>query len=268
MEYRNHRNRKGQTGLPYNVPSKSAKTLPVPDKTEPAIVNGFARYTLMQTIAVAVILAVVTAIRLISDNLYQEVQAGVNGQGLAGANISDAAQQVMSYMRESETFSQLFPADDGKSDQGEGAVWTAAVLSDEKAPRLVTKEDLVCPIRYTKITSEYGYRTDPFSGQRTFHTGIDMAAPEGSHVLSAQDGLVSTCKYDEVGGWYIVIDHAGQLQTYYGHLSKILVQEGDNIQAGQMIALSGNSGKTTGPHLHFEVVDRGKNVDPASYLYV
>ncbi len=268
MEYRNHRNRKGQTGLPYNVPNKSTKASPVTNKAEPVIVNGFARYTLIQTIAVAVILAVFTAIRLISGNLYQDVQVGMNGQGLAGANISDAAQQVMSYMRESETFSQLFPADDVKSDQGEAAVWTTTVLSEEKTSRWMKKEELICPIRYTEITSEYGYRTDPFSGQRTFHTGIDMAAPEGNHVFSVHDGLVLLSEYDEVGGWYIVIEHAGQLQTYYGHLSKILVEKGNRVQAGQVIGLSGNSGKTTGPHLHFEVVDHGETVDPTAYIYV
>lgn len=266
MEYRNHRNRKGQTGLPYSIPTKSTQKLTSTDQAEPAVVNGFARYTMVQSIAAAVILAVIVLIRFISGNTYQNIQVGMREGGIAGSNISDAVQQVMSYVQESETFSQLFP-DDATLDQGDGAVWTSSVLAEDELSYSVTT-DLVCPIVYTKITSDFGSRTDPFSGQYSFHKGIDMAAQEGSNVHSAADGTVVACDYDEIGGWYIVINHTDCLQTYYGHLSKILVKAGDGIRAGQVIALSGNSGKTTGPHLHFEVVDHGQNMDPMAYLNV
>ena len=267
MEYRNHRNRKGQTGLQYSQPHKVAKPSTTLEKSEPAVVNGFARYTLVQTIAATVVLAVITGVRLFGGNLHQDIQTGMSGEGVAGVNISDAAQQVMSYMKESETFSQLFPAEDVSADQGDGAVWTSDILAADKS-NPVSTANLICPIRYTQITSKYGDRVDPFSGQRTFHKGLDMAAPQGSCVLAAQDGVVSVCAYDEVGGWYVVIDHGEQLQTYYGHLSEITVKKGDRVYVGQTIALSGNSGKTTGPHLHFEVVDHGQNVDPAVYIHV
>ena len=267
MEYRNHRNRKGQTGLQYSQPHKTSKPSTVSEKSEPAVVNGMARYMLVQTIAATIILVVITGIRLMSGDLHQSIRSGMNGDGVAGTDISNAAQQVVSYMKESETFSQLFPTTATATDQGDGAVWTSDVLSDDKYNAL-SDVKLTCPIEYTQITSAFGYRDDPFSGERSFHKGLDMAAPKGTCVIAAEDGIVSVCEYDEVGGWYIVMDHAGQLQTYYGHLSEIFVKKGDSVSARQMIALSGNSGKTTGPHLHFEVVDHGQNVDPAGYIHV
>lgn len=268
MEYRNYRNRKGQTGLAYHAPIKSEKLSEIIKKTEPADVNRLARYTLMQSIAAAVILIVITGIRLISSDTYQDVQTGINGQGVAGAHVSNAAEQVMRYMQESETFSQLFPNESNYAAQGDGAVWTSTILSDCDLVSLNTSEDFVCPVMDAQITSGYGYRTDPFSGEWIFHKGLDMAVPERSRVYSAGDGTVVVCTYDEVGGWYVVVDHGAQLQTYYGHLSKILVNQGELVEKGQVIALSGNSGNTTGPHLHFEVRDQGQNVDPSTYIHV
>lgn len=267
MEHRNYRNRKGQTGLQYSAPIKTVKPSDTSVRAEPAAVTGLTRYTLIQAIAAAIIIAVITVIRLFSGNLYQDIQAGIEGEGVAGLDVSDAASQVMSYMQENETFSQLFPASEGKENQGDGAVWTSVILSDNHLD-CASKKDLACPVAYTKITSGYGYRTDPFSGQSVLHKGMDMAVPEGSTVLAAGNGVVAACAYDEVGGWYVVIDHGDQLQTYYGHLSKISVKQGDLVCVGQEIALSGNTGKTTGPHLHFEVVDNGQNVDPADYIHV
>ncbi len=267
MEHRNYRNRKGQTGLQYSAPVKTVKPSVTSDKAEPAVVTGLTQYTLIQAIAAAIIIAVITVIRLLSGNLYQDIQTGIEGDGVAGLDISDATSQVMSYMQENETFSQLFPALENKEDQGDGAVWTSSILSDNDNSRLLGKE-LACPVTFTKITSDYGYRTDPFSGESVFHKGMDMAVPESSCVSAAGDGVVLACDYDEVGGWYVVIDHGNQLQTYYGHLSKISVKQGDLVCEGQKIALSGNTGKTTGPHLHFEVVDHGQNVDPADYIHV
>ena len=267
MEYRNHRNRKGQTGLQYSQSHKIVKSSTVSDKSEPAVVNGMARYMLIQTIAATVILVVITGIRLISGNLHQGIRSGMSGDGVASVDISDAAQQVMAYMKESETFSQLFPPVTATTNQGDGAVWTSDVLLDDGYNALAGVK-LTCPIEYTQITSAFGYRDDPFSGELSFHKGLDMAAPRGTNVIAAEDGIVSVCEYDEVGGWYVVIEHVEQLQTYYGHLSEISVKKGDSVIAGQIIALSGNSGKTTGPHLHFEVVDHGQNVDPTGYIHV
>lgn len=113
-----------------------------------------------------------------------------------------------------------------------------------------------------RVTSYYGWRW----GHREFHTGIDVAAPYGTVVRAAASGVVT------MAGWYygygraVLIRHADGLETLYGHNSKLLVSPGDRVERGQPIALSGSSGRSTGPHVHFEVRLGDRPVNPLRYL--
>lgn len=117
-----------------------------------------------------------------------------------------------------------------------------------------------------RITSNFGYRTDPFTGRASFHAGIDIAGKIGDPVYAAGAGKVLTTAKDNSHGRYIVIEHPGGLQSWYLHLSKIGVSEGDTVTKGQRIGSLGNTGRSTGPHLHFEIVKKDKTVDPLPYL--
>ena len=117
------------------------------------------------------------------------------------------------------------------------------------------------------VTSEFGYRKDPFTGQTKGHSGMDLAVPTGTSIRAALPGKVTVSTYNQGGyGYYVMIDHGGGLSTLYGHCSKLLAKVGQTVEAGDVIALSGSTGRSTGPHLHFEVRINGERTNPRSYL--
>ena len=117
-----------------------------------------------------------------------------------------------------------------------------------------------------RITSYFGERTDPISGENDVHNAIDIAVDEGTCVSAAWDGVVTETGYDSIRGNYIWLVHKNGNETFYCHCSQILVNEGAVIRAGETIAFSGNTGYSTGPHLHFAVKENGEYVDPLEYL--
>ncbi|MGH7605941.1 MAG: M23 family metallopeptidase, partial [Gemmatimonadales bacterium] len=98
------------------------------------------------------------------------------------------------------------------------------------------------------------------------HPGIDVAVPAGTPVRASGGGRVAAAGYDPDYGLFVLLRHPGRYETMYGHASRLLAAEGDNVQAGQVIGLSGNSGRSTAPHLHFEIRQNGKSIDPLIYV--
>lgn len=121
------------------------------------------------------------------------------------------------------------------------------------------------PIR-GRLTSPFGYRADPFSGKKSFHTGIDLAAPTGTPIRATLDGRVAEAGYSRVYGYYVIISHGGHYQSLYGHMSKIYVYRGQYILQGGTIGTVGSTGRSTGPHVHFSIYKYGKLVNPLSLL--
>lgn len=119
---------------------------------------------------------------------------------------------------------------------------------------------------YTRISSPYGYRNHPIYKTKKFHSGVDMAAPGGTNILAAADGVVKMAGWNGGYGNCVVIDHGGGVSTLYGHSKKLLVSKGQKVTRGQVIALVGTTGASTGNHLHFEVLLNGKTTDPMPYL--
>ncbi len=117
-----------------------------------------------------------------------------------------------------------------------------------------------------RILSTFGGRTDPFSGEGAFHTGVDIQAGLGTPVHAAADGVVIQAEYSGGYGKLVVVDHGNGLRTMYGHLSKFNVVPGQEVRKGSVVAFSGNTGASTGPHLHFEVRMGGSAVNPYPYL--
>lgn len=115
-------------------------------------------------------------------------------------------------------------------------------------------------------SSNFGWRIDPFSGQRTFHEGIDFIAEEGTSIMAAAGGVVVFSDFHPQYGNMIEIDHGGDLVSRYAHASKRLVKVGDVVQRGAKIAEVGRTGRATGTHLHFEVRSRGAPQNPAQFL--
>lgn len=122
-----------------------------------------------------------------------------------------------------------------------------------------------CP-GYSRISSEFGWREAPIAGAGNNHKGMDLAAPTGTPIYAAASGTVTTARYSSSAGNWVVINHGNGLQTYYMHASALYVSEGQTVSKGQNIAAVGSTGQSTGPHLHFQVMQNGTPVNPRNYL--
>jgi murein DD-endopeptidase MepM/ murein hydrolase activator NlpD len=118
------------------------------------------------------------------------------------------------------------------------------------------------PLPAGVITSSYGLRESPITGRLSKHNGIDIAAPAGTDVYAAREGVVAETGVDEALGQYLVISHDGGFSTVYGHLSARLVRLNEEVESGRIVGKVGSTGQSTGPHLHFEVRNRGESRDP------
>lgn len=150
---------------------------------------------------------------------------------------------------------------------------------EELKPRLEETKDAVLklqaklavtpniwPADSRRITSEYGVRRDPFTKRARFHAGIDIGGKIGDPVYATADGTVISADRDSSHGKNIIISHGNGLKTRYSHLSKIIAEPGQKVKKGELIGLMGSTGRSTGPHLHYEILKNGSPVDPMTYL--
>ena len=139
------------------------------------------------------------------------------------------------------------------------AVATALDLSNELT--------FTNPIKSTyQVSSTYGYKTHPVLNRKKFHHGIDIAARIKTPVYAAESGYVTLPKISEAYGKNIIIDHGSRIKTFYAHLDSIIIKPGMQVKKGDLIGLVGNTGKSTGPHLHFEIIKDSTRVDPDKYI--
>jgi len=147
---------------------------------------------------------------------------------------------------------------------------TGAAVSQAGAPTVMPAPTASVPALLSEVTaaaplsSRFGWRQDPLTGETTFHKGVDIAVAYGHDVKAAADGVVSFAGVQNGYGNTVVVDHDGGRQTRYAHLSQELVRAGDVVSEGQVLGKSGDSGRSTGPHLHFEVLVNGRPVDPVA----
>ncbi|MGL4986926.1 MAG: peptidoglycan DD-metalloendopeptidase family protein [Treponemataceae bacterium] len=121
-------------------------------------------------------------------------------------------------------------------------------------------------VRFSRVSSPYGWRPDPFTGVRSFHTGVDLVAPTGTSINASSDGRVAFAGWSNVYGNYVILNHQGGYQTLYAHMSRISVRKGQNIAQGVQVGLVGSTGYSTGAHLHFTVYKNGKTINPYQVL--
>lgn len=122
------------------------------------------------------------------------------------------------------------------------------------------------PMQYTNCASPYGYRTHPVAGESRFHYGVDLSADRGTPIVASRSGTVAMTTYDDSSGNYVVIDHLDGYRSVYMHMDKYIVTEGQFVVAGQIIGYCGNTGVSTGDHLHFGIYLNGQTVNPADYI--
>ncbi len=142
-------------------------------------------------------------------------------------------------------------------------------LPDVKLPsatlREITGNLFLWPV-HGRLTSWFGWRKDPFTGKRSYHNALDIAAPYGTTITAPMPGRVIEAGYSPTLGKYVMMSHSGGWKTLYGHMSEVLVAEGQYLAQGKAIGRIGTTGYSTGPHCHFEVIKNGSLVNPLNYL--
>jgi len=126
----------------------------------------------------------------------------------------------------------------------------------------------VSPVNAAYNSSSFGWRLDPFNGHKAFHEGLDFTAESGTPIYAAAGGIVTSAEQTPDYGKIVKIDHGAGLETRYAHASKLLVKAGERVRKGQIIAEVGSTGRSTGPHLHYEIRLAGNPLDPRKYLKV
>ena len=136
----------------------------------------------------------------------------------------------------------------------------------EEQQNLLASTPAIRPIDKGWISSKFGYRVSPFTGRKEFHRGLDLATRQGDPIFATADGLVTFSGTKGLLGKTIVIDHGHGMVTRYGHIYKILKKRGDRVKRGDIIALVGSTGHSTGPHVHYEVRLNGISVNPEKFI--
>ena len=177
-------------------------------------------------------------------------------------NIANKEQAIKEYEAEQAAQDELIAA-------------TEAAIAEEKK-KIIANSGIVLkydggvfkfPLAsYTRISDDYGYRIHPILGVQQFHNGVDFAAPKGTAIYAAYDGVVVAATYSSTMGNYVMIDHGDGLFTIYMHASALYVSKGDIVVRGETIAAVGSTGRSTGNHLHFSVRQNGEYVSPWNFL--
>ncbi|PIE40607.1 MAG: hypothetical protein CSA49_07640 [Gammaproteobacteria bacterium] len=142
------------------------------------------------------------------------------------------------------------------------------VLESLLANRKIQKEVYLAgrPVKWGWMSSRFGRRTDPFTGKLAWHKGVDFAGKDGSDIISVGSGVVTWAGKRYGYGLLVEVNHGGGYSTRYAHAKEIIVKVGDIVHKGQTVALMGSTGRSTGPHVHFEVLRHGKHVNPTRYV--
>ena len=209
----------------------------------------------------------------------QQVAVAARAQRVAEQRFVRAVAHVRSLGLDPEGLMPAQPAIGGRCDAKGGAAAEADLRADTQFrslfmtwKKLDTLEHGVIaipsaqPVEHLAFTSNYGIRSDPFRGTAAMHAGVDIPGPVGTPVYATADGMVDRAERSGGYGNLVELDHGKGIQTRYGHLSKILVEAGTRVHRGQLIALMGSTGRSTGPHLHYEVRIDGHAVNPVPFL--
>lgn len=231
--------------------------------------RGFTTVVAMQMVVCAVLLLFVFAMMKSSTGSFAKLKAEFErlmGDTITAQDVSGWWEEVKSVMKAApaqgesvDDLAQKPPeSTDASVPNGAGGV----DIDVDTGLKLPSGNTSFSPVYVTspvtvpvngRVTSPFGHRTHPITGKEGFHTGVDIAAPEGTRIAAAYYGKVSVVASDEGSGNYIVLDHGGGFTTVYCHCASILAQKGAVVRAGETIAYVGSTGMATGPHLHFEV---------------
>lgn len=214
------------------------------------------------------IAAAVAAVALLFGANPAFANASANADILAPLRAAQAAKQQTG----DDEFRQLFASWQSMDRRGATTNLVSSAMPNRAvgvipgfAPQKVSIPSLI-PVNGVKLTSEYGMRWHPVLGGRRQHKGVDLGAPMGTPIHAAADGMVSRADWFSGYGLYVALQHGGSIETRYGHMSRLAVAAGQMVHKGDVIGYVGSTGRSTGPHLHYEVRIAGVAVNPVPYL--
>lgn len=165
----------------------------------------------------------------------------------------EGSEKIITPLGEADAnFKQLFDVWSGRDTAGK--------------PQIEVSVPSIQPVNDYRLTSHFGYRTDPFRGRRGNHKGIDMAGPIGTPIYATADGMIERAGWVSGYGNFIEIQHGNQIETRYGHMSRLNVEKFQRVKKGDLIGFMGSTGRSTGSHLHYEVRIAGEPVDPMAFM--
>ena len=179
-----------------------------------------------------------------------------------------------------ENFRKLFHSWQSLEETGVPALAAIAEAADQASMTASTRNAVVArimapvsvsipsrmPVDGVQLTSSYGMRVHPVLGGRRAHKGVDLAGSVGTPIRATADGIVGMAQWFSSYGLYVALEHGGQIQTRYGHMSRLNVAAGQRVRKGDVIGFIGSTGRSTGPHLHYEVRVNGEAVNPIPYM--
>lgn len=216
-----------------------------------------------------------SAIKETADITYFEYAVSIEGKNRQYLKNEEKAKEVCEYIKKelgediATSIDKIYTKELQISDEQDVAVISSNIIKDIEADR--KKEQSTINGVYLAVTPVNGHITSRYGSREAIrdhtHQGLDIATKTGTPIKAAADGTVTFS--DEQGGYgnLIIINHGNGIQTYYGHCSKLYAKEGQKVNAGDVIAAVGSTGNSTGPHLHFEIRQNGKYVNPTNYLY-
>jgi murein DD-endopeptidase MepM/ murein hydrolase activator NlpD len=187
-----------------------------------------------------------------------------NGQlgGLGGQYVPISTEEALEL---SDTISESLDSMDQEVDRLKDS-FSEAIQHAERIAYLRSITPSIFPTLSTRVTSSYGYRRDPFTRRTARHLGVDFGGDKNDPIFATATGKISQTGYDRAMGNYIIIRHGNGIETVYMHLTKSLVKRGQSVEKGEKIGTLGSTGRSTGPHLHYEVHKNGIPVNPKPYL--
>ena len=261
-----------------NLPSEDIETQNSDNSEKMSRSEGCFRLVFINTVIFTVIVLCALVLKFAAPKAYASIKSGYNiavhTEDITFKHLVSFFEKIGNFVFsdndniDTEASSQT-PGNETSSDiaQSEGAggedVKTAPQNVSEKAYVLTSK---ICAVTNGTVTSEFGWRIHPIFKSQGFHTGIDIANKEGTPIKTAFSGSVYEVGQSRAYGNYVIMRHSDTLYTFYGHCKSIKVRENMNMRQGEVIALMGSTGYSTGPHLHFEIRINEKSVDPAYVL--
>ncbi len=212
----------------------------------------FTHIIFVQIVVVALLVGGVFAVKKISPTNFEFLKSSYNFIMKKDMTVKEVWTKIKSYT----TLSQ----------GGDDISVFAAQSGTSFSPYYISSE--ICTPVHGRVSSPFGYRVNPVTDTFSFHSGLDIAADEGEKIKAAYHGTVTNVGFDDVSGHYIELTHSDGLVTKYMHCSKILATEGTIVRSGEVIALVGSTGRSTGPHLHFVIEIDGKRVNPEYVLSI